>query len=311
MKLLARLKEWLFYGHVWIALAAAGLSFWTLAIARSSDVYQPWWPEGARKFILPPLLTLFFATLGVYTLHRFLSFRLSPKLPETKRYQLVKRHPNSSLLLGCISIAISGLLIFRYTDPLNPLFAIAFGLTAFYLIPIPGWKRLRDLPYLKVVFVATAWTIMTVHLPLLIANILSVGPCGGWIFDIHPDLVLLNISLTRFLFCLAVALLFDLRDVELDRSHGVKTFANSYPVTLKAFVPFLFLACATITAYTLVEMEHLIYPAWLMASAYLIGIPVAFMTYSRTDEDWYAIVVNGLLLLPPIAAAVAAVFFGH
>jgi len=46
-----------------------------------------------------------------------------------------------------------------------------------------------------------------------------------------------------------------------------------------------------------------------LAFAYLLMIPIAYYTYRKADEDWYAVVVNGLLLLPPLAYSLVDIFF--
>ena len=54
------LLNWLFYGHIWIALAAGGLGWQSTYLA-----------SGSTALDLPHFF-IFFATLGVYTLHRLL-----------------------------------------------------------------------------------------------------------------------------------------------------------------------------------------------------------------------------------------------
>jgi len=71
---LRHLFNWIFYGHVWIALGATGLSWMTLRLAYGA---QGWASE------TPVLTFIFLATLGVYTLHRYLSFQRAGVRPTT------------------------------------------------------------------------------------------------------------------------------------------------------------------------------------------------------------------------------------
>lgn len=300
MKVLGALKEWLFYGHIWIALGAVGLGWLSVRLA-----FQTWVYEFAPLSQLWQFL--FFATLGVYTLHRLLSFKKASVIPETVRYRLVKKHPVGSLLIGYISLLYAGFLLIPHLGwHLLPSFVLAIPATLFYLIPpVPGWRRLRDLPYVKVLFVALAWTFITHDLAIRLAqdfaNTVPLELKGST--DIEPNAWLEYP--VRFCFILAVALLFDCRDVDLDRLQSVRTVANTYPRLLKWLVPGLLALCTFLSMnYTDgCTVPHAL--GTVPALAYLSMILIAVRTVGKTDEDWYAIVVNGLLLLPPIAYLLA------
>ncbi|MEO0731282.1 MAG: hypothetical protein AAFZ52_00490, partial [Bacteroidota bacterium] len=168
----------------------------------------------------------------------------------------------------------------------------ALPLTVFYLTPpLPGWRRLRDLPYLKGVWVGLAWSIMTVDVPVAVISEaidnsdLFVG-LNIFVAPGSPNRAYPYEVLVRFLFTFAAALLFDLRDRELDRSQGVKTIANELPVLHRTLVFGCLTLCGVLTHH----------PG---GGIYFAMLPVAFFTYQRADEDWYAVVVNGLLLTPP------------
>jgi hypothetical protein len=298
----SRFFNWVFYGHIWIALAATGLSWLTLRLVYENQDYASEWPV---------LTFIFFATLGVYTLHRYLSFQRAGVRPTSLRYEIVSKHPQASLIVGFTSMLIAGGIGLTFIGAIWYSLLWALPLTVFYLTPpIKGWRRLRDLPYVKVIWVAWAWTIMTVVVPVSVVSagieadyprlmgsiIPQVSPAGY-----GPDFGLEQII--RFLFTGTIALLFDLRDVELDRSQEVKTVANDKPVLHRLLVAVLLVLCAILAFYH----QHYAYDSdylfIALASAYLLMLPVAFFTYRKTDENWYAVVVNGLLLLPPFVFA--------
>ncbi|NJB84613.1 4-hydroxybenzoate polyprenyltransferase [Lewinella marina] len=260
------LLNWLFYGHLWIALAATGLS-WQSTFLSSGDAG-----------LYPVHAFVFFATLGVYTLHRLLSYHRADGQPDGRRYRVVSLHPGTSLMVGAAGImAAVGL---AFTLPLRAFWPVLLALpfTFFYLIPLfPGGPRLRDLPYLKVVWVALAWTCMTDLTPALA---ISAAP---------PEPVL------RFCFTLAVALLFDLRDVDLDRRQGVRTLAGTRPALNRSVALGLLLVCAAVSFVR--------YPpatGFGLALAYALAITIGWKTTPLRGEDYYATAVNGMLLLPPL-----------
>ncbi len=258
--------NWLFYGHIWIALAAMALS-WQSTYLSSEDPSL----HASHYF-------LFFATLGVYTLHRLLSYRRAAGQPDGQRYRVVARHPRHSLVIGVGSLLVAGGLAVLF--PLHSFWPVVLALpfTAFYLIPLyPGGPRLRDLPYLKVVWVGLAWTLMTDLFPA---------------FSIHarpPEVFL------RFGFVLAIALLFDVRDIPLDRRQGTRTLASTHPLANRRLALGLLLLCALVSfvRYPMAQGSAL-------GLAYLLAAAVGYATGQERGEDYYAIAVNGTLLLPPL-----------
>ena len=259
------LLGWLFYGHLWIALAAAALCWQSLYL------------HAEPTALAPETLFVFFGTLGVYTLHRQFSYHRAGGEPDGRRYRVVARYPRLSATIGVGALLLAGGV--AWWIPLRQFWPVLLALpfTGFYLVPVyPGGPRLRDFPYVKVVWVALAWTLMTHVFP-------THG--AGWTAE----------TAIRFAFTLSIALLFDTRDVELDRRQGVRTLAADHP-RLNRFLALALLAgCMMASAFT--------YPylGWRLAAAYAIASAVGAVTRPDYGEDWYATAVNGLLLLPPLS----------
>lgn len=298
MPFLKALRDWIFYGHLYIALAAAGLGWMSVALLRTTHpVYQ-------QADTLKITAFLFTATLGVYTLHRLISFRRAHVIPTTKRYALVAKYPFLCLSIGLANLVTAAVVILPYLPKLWFPFSIALVLTSFYLIPpLPGWRRLRDIPYLKVVWVAAAWALMTHVVPWIMAY--GGDFCGNDTQLVTIGIVVGQELVIRFLFTLTVALLFDGRDIQLDLANGVKTVANTYPKLLRWATIGLLLSCS---ALSLNFSRGCVVPDALgvaLATSYLVCLPVAYQSFSKTAENWYAVAVNGLLFLPPLFLAFA------
>lgn len=295
MALLRKIYEWVFYGHLWIALGAAALGWTSQAFALPSTL-PPW--------LIP--LFLFLATLGVYTLHRSLSFRRAREARRFRRYRIVYRHPQLSLFLGWGSIAGAALCCrwFPPTSWLTLLLALPF--TFFYLIPVwPGGRRLRDFSYLKVFWVALSWTLMTAIFPVVALSLDQYSLADGWRVLTESSFYVIREISIRFFFTLSVAILFDFRDVELDASLAVHTLANRHPQLAKSMV-YLFLGGCII--WPLAPPNHPeAGPLTFVISSfpYWASLVVARFTHPTRSEDWYAVVVNGLLVLPGLMLALS------
>ena len=79
-----------------------------------------------------------------------------------------------------------------------------------YVLPVSKGLRLRDLHYIKIFLIALVFSLVTVFLPVLEQQQTLSGI--HWI-----------ILLERCLFLLAITLPFDIRDLQVDRHHSVKT----------------------------------------------------------------------------------------
>ena len=278
-----RLFDWIFYGHLWIAAAASALAWLSVRLV-FADVY---YPGEARLYAM-----IFAATFSVYTLHRLLSFRRAKGFPTAKRYRLVREQPTLSLALGLSAGLLALVLGWPWITGMLPSLLWAVPITVFYLTPPwAGWRRLRDLPYVKAIWVGIAWSIVTAEIPINVVLDFSDAThrpteiifCFGYPPDYPYGLPV--IWLVRCCFTVALALLFDLRDTDLDTRQGVRTLAAERPVVHRLLVLLLLLTCAYLS-YSPV--------------AYLLVLPVIYLTYFRTDEDWYAVAVNGLLFVPPL-----------
>lgn len=302
-----RLFNWFFYGHVWIALAATGLSWLSIRLVFDDQEWAEEWPV---------LIFVFSATLGVYTIHRYLSWLRAGVRPSTRRYEIVTKHPTISLIIGGISLVVAGSVGLLFIKTIWSSLLWALPITIFYLTPpIKGWRRLRDLPYVKNIWVAWAWALMTVSVPVniigadikryFIDNPSDILFCFTRPWDI--GVVYTQEIIVRFAFTFTIALLFDLRDVVLDSSQNVQTIANSHPVAHRVLVGLTLACCAW---FTYGYSRYAFSPDYIftcLAISYLLMVPIAFMTYRKTSENWYAVVVNGLLLVPPFIYFLLAV----
>jgi 4-hydroxybenzoate polyprenyltransferase len=303
MAVLRRLFEWIFYGHLWIALGAASLG-WVSQFAAPHSSFPEW--------LIP--LFLFLATLGVYTLHRSLSYQRAKNAQRFKRYGIVHRHPRLSLFIGWASLlgAVGCCLWFPISSWLILFLALPF--TFFYLIPIwPGGKRLRDYSFFKVFWVALSWTLMTAIFPMVTHGLAQLSIVEYWrTMTGHPATAMANWPGTsflypevvvRFLFTLSVAILFDFRDVALDASQSVYTLANRHPKLAKTLV-YLFMGVCIFWQLPYLGAPKIGLLLFLIFSGpYSCTILVAFKTHDRRQEDWFAVAVNGVLILPGLMAA--------
>jgi len=169
---------------------------------------------GSYQFDWNYLAFIFFSTLFLYPLHRLIGLRLTLPIEYSPSQKSVSKNPN--IARGSVIIGLLGSLIFTFqlSQEIFQLL-IPLGIVAItYSLPlIPtgnGWKRLRDIPGLKIYAISTVVTVTTSSIPLLLSNEFLLN-----------DILLLGVQ--RFLFILAVTIPFDVRDVRIDKKWSLKT----------------------------------------------------------------------------------------
>lgn len=206
VKRLHELIDFFLFSNIFIALAAV---CFTLQVELVFSI-----PLHLRLYHF----VIFFATLAEYGIHRMVSVRGSEKSFELKQAQRWStKRMKAQFVLLCIALA--GLLVcsFYLKFEVFLLFCSVALITLAYTLPLfsKGGEifRLRDLPVVKILFVAVVWSMVTVFPPLLY-NDVSLNSPNVWIVFIQ-----------RIFFVFAITVPFDIRDAEEDSNAGIITLA--------------------------------------------------------------------------------------
>ena len=202
-QLILKFLKGLIHSNVYISLAAV---FLTVQTQIQLGLVPQWRPY---------LFIIFFATLFEYNLHRLVTLLMVKDAINSDKHAWVRENQKAFYTLVLIStVAFVIVLWIAKTKVLFTLAPIAL-LTLFYSIPIARSKsyifRLREVPYLKLFLISFVWAAVTILLPVVHAEIN---------FDRMHVLLLFS---ERFLFILAIAIPFDIRDIESDRQASLKT----------------------------------------------------------------------------------------
>lgn len=267
----------LFYSNIYVAAAAVALT-----------VQTGYCVAGAQKPGWALLALVFSGTLFVYNLDRLVSASSEDTVDVTGRHRWIRAHRRSLwALCGAAGLAALVSLFFvpvRVLWGLLPLGAVSLA----YSLPVLGGgerrRRLKDVPGLKIVLIATVWACVTVLLPALEADL--VGRSSRWIW----------VLVERFIFIFAITLPFDVRDVERDRQAGIVTV----PMRLGAGrTRWLAVALSIVfVGWALATYG----PSWqeptpaLVVSG-LISAAALYPSDRRRDELYYVGLLDGLMIL--------------
>jgi 4-hydroxybenzoate polyprenyltransferase len=250
-----------------------------IAAAASLFTRETYHLLGVEPVWSPLLLVVFFATLFVYNLDRLALASGEDRIQESPRHRWIHRHESAlrvsagvSLLATCVAAAWLPLSVLVALLPLGAL-ALAYSIP---VIPAGDrWRRLKDIPGLKVILIAVVWAGATGLLPAIET---LENPWGGevaWMVG------------ARVLFIAGITLPFDIRDMERDARSGIATI----PIWLGVeWTRRLALLC--IAGFGLLSMHQ---PA-LVASAVVTALVVLRADEGR-GELYYVAGLDGMMLL--------------
>lgn len=273
----------LIYSNVYVSLCAASLVWATRA------------QLGAEIGWVDPMVGLvFFATLLVYNLDRILPASAEDRAgPASARHGFIQARKNllaALAIAGAVGALVCGVMLpFGVFVALVPLGVIAIGYSIPWIPTRQGWRRLKDIPGLKIFLIALVWAVVTVTLPAWLVGVEPWSASASWVM------------LERAAFIFAITLPFDIRDLARDRAASIQT------------IPVLLGARAT-KAIALVVLGALAVSAvsrWGMGAGAGALAPIA--AYATTaalvaavDEErgemFYAFAIEGTMLLLSVSA---------
>lgn len=272
-----RLTDAVLYSSVWLSLAALGLMWATFLF------WQVHIPLRLGALI-------FSATLFLYNLDSVLPYKQSQQPGLSKRKQWMRQHRRALLLLAVLAGGVAGVLFFTDARLSLTLFLGHLGaISVLYSMPLfkrrGRWWALRDLPLIKVFLIGYVWAAVTVWIPALYLGRGVAEP------------VVLVLFLRRFLFILALAFVFDIRDYTKDRLTGTHTFPGLFGIQATKFIALAALVIAALLVPPGAPAGH---EAALALPLLLAAVVIWFAEESRTDY-YFALLTDGVMLVQFLA----------
>ncbi len=247
-------------------------------VYHADSLYYP------NDLLIYPAL-VFAGSLSFYAFHRLYSlWKLLPELPDERWRHTARRQRLLFALVPLGFVAALGLALSLPTVWLW-LLVLPVVLSALYALPVFGGRRARDLGRFKVLWLTIGWV---------------------WLCSVVPGLVAGNLDTwyiaQRFLYILGFALAFDWRDVQLDRSQGVITWAGRLSKQRTAALSALSLLCSLLIGVYLLkhrgDIQVLVLSMEVVAT--ILTIPAILYSYfgSRVGHLYYGFWLDALLVLP-------------
>lgn len=246
--------------------------------------------NGLPFVITPASLFVLSSTILYYNFHD-----LSDRLNLSSASAFIFSLKNISLSFTDRVILISNTIISIGILTLIPvkvivlLFMIAL-LSLLYSLPLIPWKRrryrLREILFVKLGVVAFCWAMMAVHIPLVEAN-LAIDRA-----------VLYAQFLSMALFIFALCIPFEIRDIELEKSRGLKTIPIVFGIRVSRISAVIVLiVCAGLHYYLYSRAYVSIITLIAIISSFLISGLMVIFSGDKPSDFYCKFYVDGLMIL--------------
>ncbi len=257
------------YSHLFIAFCALALTIETFFVFKLP-----------LKNNLLYLVVVFFATSIAYNTKLVYAFFYKPNVSDADKSRWAVRNKIPILIvLGVSLVGIMSAIFFLqpYTLVLLiPLGVLSLGYS--FPIVIQGHKIvLREIPFIKTILVAAVWTVVVAYLPFVEAS-----NTVNWIW-----------VLLEFLFLFPLALLFDIKDIDIDVNVITTPSVIGVIGTKALSISILLLRFGLI--YYFWDVPFLLLPE---AVSTIVSIfCIVYFVKMKASEYFYMVWIDGLMLL--------------
>jgi 4-hydroxybenzoate polyprenyltransferase len=225
---------------------------------------------------------VFFSTICSYNFHWYLTPRSTSP---SRRVQWTHHHKALHFILY-LAGAVGAAVYFFYLLPYLPALFFAALLTFLYSapkLPQKAFRQLQKIAVGKTLFLTFVWVYVTTVLPIIISG-------AAW----SVSFVLFIGS--RFFLIYALCLLFDYRDREDDKAHGIRSL-----ITLldERGIDLLFVLSIILFFFSCCALSFYHYPAFYIVLLLIPGfITAALYRVAKRNfsDDLYYVVLDGLMM---------------
>jgi 4-hydroxybenzoate polyprenyltransferase len=269
--LISKTADFFLFGSIFISICAVALCVETNLLLH------------LKLNNLPFYLFVFGATLVQYNMHYLFK---TTAIANSKR--LAWSLKNKSIHIILIAFGVALILYSLFSFHLNHfIFLLGLGtisfLYSFPFLPFTNKKRIKDFGLLKIITLSLLWTLVTVWFPADEANF------SGLSFQL--------IFIRRFIFIFILCLLFDIRDIPVDRKENIATLAVQLGV--KRSFALCYLLLVTFALLSILQFIYLPDAPQLIAmvlSALATWLTIEFSKKNNSDV-FYLACVDGVMLL--------------
>ena len=266
-----KILEFILFGSIFIAACAVGLCMETNILLQV--------PFNSFSFYC----FVFGATLVQYNLH-YSTKKIAVKNSERLRWTLRNRNVHSVLLaLGSMLILYSFFSFRLHHFIILGILGCVAVLYSFPFLPFGKKKRIKDYGFIKIITLSLLWTLVTVWFPVTNMAV------DRWLFAF--------VFAKRFVFMFILCLLFDVRDIEVDRQQNIQTFAVVLGRSNAYFLSYILLILFVLLSI----VQHIYEPQLSFLFAMILSAIITWLVIEgtrKTNSDFIFLAgIDGMMLL--------------
>jgi len=267
------------YGSIHIGFGAFLMSVLTVVLTKS---------QGPYTYPYDYLLAVFFATTGLYCLHRLSDLDKLSIINPNAKYVEISSVKSVIKIISYVTLVSGGTLFLFQTLWIQLILAVGAIITYLYSHPIfKRIKKLREFNFLKIFLIAGIWGLVTAFIPCHLNGL-------DWVATTV-------LFVERSIFIFALTLPFDARDLEVDKKMKIQTIPGflGYKNSLNLAIFLLLVFCSLFIYWSCLlgnysEFEGLV----LFATNIFVSILVWF-SYKKNDF-YHTVILDGMLILQPL-----------
>jgi len=226
---------------------------------------------------------VFGATLAQYNLH-YLVKTTAVKNSQRLLWSSKNKNLHKILFAAGIFLILFSFFSFRlHHFIILPILGVIAFLYSFPLIPLSKKKRIKDYGFIKIFTLSLLWTLVTVWFPVV--NLSFEKNIFAFVF------------IRRFVFMFVLCLLFDIRDIEIDRKENINTIAVFFGKKKSYFLAYISLVVFVVLSL----LQFLYFGNAGVLIAMLLSSAITFFTVEltkKTNSDFvYLAGIDGMMLL--------------
>ena len=250
----------------------------------------------------PYLLLIFFATLIEYNRDLVTQILTKKVSLNIEKQHWIRKNKKFIIFVLTVSVVLFLYALFSTKAEVLIAFLPLAILTFFYSFPVSGKRnyflRLREVPYLKIFLIAFVWSATTTLLPVIEADAKIM----------ETQVILLFVE--RFFFVFAIAIPFDIRDMQSDSDAGIKTI----PMLINRNKALLFSYLSLTVSFLISLFHYRMQNNWFIIEALSISLLITYLflklQFFRNLSRYYYHILDGTVLLQGMLVLVFYLF-GH
>ncbi len=273
-KFIRELVNLLLYGGAFIGLCASSITAFTFELTGDVMIHFPY------------ILLIGVSTAALYSAHRVIGLHKLAHIVTYDRYKIIRKYKQHIWLYCVVWVTLTIWFFMPFAGTKMILWVLPGGTIAVaYVLPLLSkGRRLRDLGWIKIILIGWSWAWLTAFIP-------------AFYFEDVPLLISIMIGLERMIFIIAITIPFEIRDLAIDKSVGLRTMPIKFGIRNTMRIGKIL--CFATMLLSMVFAYHFLDPFYAVAmiTTCLLTLWILKKSVSVEDDYFFSGMTDGTMIL--------------